>query len=53
MDTVGIRQGLVIGEAGAGSGYFTFKLAQRVAQNGKIYANDIRKVLWTKSKKDV
>jgi ubiquinone/menaquinone biosynthesis C-methylase UbiE len=32
---------MVIGEAGAGSGYFTFKLAKRVGKKGKIYANDI------------
>lgn len=43
MDTVGITEGMVIGEAGAGSGYFTFKLSERVGENGIIYANDIDK----------
>jgi ubiquinone/menaquinone biosynthesis C-methylase UbiE len=32
---------MVIGEAGAGRGYFTFKLARRVGEAGRIYANDI------------
>jgi predicted methyltransferase len=41
MDAVGIRPGMVIGEAGAGRGYFTFKLARRVGDTGRIYANDI------------
>ncbi len=41
MDVVGIQEGMVIGEAGAGSGYFTFKLSKRVGENGIIYANDI------------
>jgi ubiquinone/menaquinone biosynthesis C-methylase UbiE len=41
MDAVGIRPGMVIGEAGAGRGYFTFKLARRVGETGRIYANDI------------
>lgn len=41
MDTIGIRSGMVVGEAGAGRGYFTFKLARRVGETGKIYANDI------------
>ncbi len=41
IDTLGIRQGMVIGEVGAGEGYFTFKLAQRVGSSGHIYANDI------------
>jgi ubiquinone/menaquinone biosynthesis C-methylase UbiE len=30
MDVIGIRPGMVLGEAGAGHGYFTFKLARRV-----------------------
>jgi SAM-dependent methyltransferase len=41
MDAIGIRPGMVIGEAGAGRGYFTFKLARRVGEAGKVYANDI------------
>jgi ubiquinone/menaquinone biosynthesis C-methylase UbiE len=41
MDSVGVRPGMVIGEAGAGDGYFTFHLAQRVGTNGKVFANDI------------
>jgi len=41
MDAVGVKPGMVIGEGGAGEGYFTFKLARRVGPTGKIYANDI------------
>ena len=41
LDAVGIRPGMVVGEAGAGRGYFTFKLARRVGASGKVYANDI------------
>jgi ubiquinone/menaquinone biosynthesis C-methylase UbiE len=41
MDAVGLREGMVIGEVGAGSGYFTFHLARRVGDSGKVYANDI------------
>ncbi len=41
MDAIGIRPGMVVGEAGAGRGYFTFKLARRVGETGKVYANDI------------
>jgi ubiquinone/menaquinone biosynthesis C-methylase UbiE len=43
IDTIGIKQGMVIGEAGAGEGYFTFKLAPHVGEQGIIYANDINK----------
>jgi ubiquinone/menaquinone biosynthesis C-methylase UbiE len=41
MDIAGIKSGMIIGEVGAGSGYFTFHLARRVGAAGKIYANDI------------
>jgi ubiquinone/menaquinone biosynthesis C-methylase UbiE len=41
MDAIGVRPGMVIGEPGAGRGYFTFKLARRVGDAGKVYANDI------------
>ena len=41
MDVIGIKKKMIIGEPGAGRGYFTFKLAKRVGESGKIYANDI------------
>ena len=41
MDTIGVKPGTVIGDVGAGEGYFTFKLAKRVGEHGKIYANDL------------
>ena len=43
MDLIGVRPGMMIGEGGAGQGYFTFKLAARVGETGRIYANDISK----------
>lgn len=41
MEVIGVKAGMVIGEPGAGRGYFTFKLARKVGRTGKIYANDI------------
>jgi len=41
MDVVGVKPGMIIGEVGAGSGYFTFKLAKRVEESGHVFANDI------------
>jgi ubiquinone/menaquinone biosynthesis C-methylase UbiE len=41
MDSVQVKAGMRIGEVGAGEGYFTFKLADRVGENGLVYANDI------------
>ena len=41
MDAIGVKAGMIIGEAGAGRGYFTFKLSGWVGSTGKIYANEI------------
>ncbi len=41
MEATGVRPGMVIGEIGAGSGYFTFWLSRGVGETGKVYANDI------------
>jgi len=41
VEVIGIKPGMVIGEPGAGKGYYTFRLARKVGPTGKIYANDI------------
>ncbi len=41
MDIIGVKPGMVIADIGAGSGYFTLKMAKRVGDSGLIYANDI------------
>ena len=41
MEVTGVKPGMVIGEVGAGHGYFTFWLSRGVGEKGKIYANDI------------
>jgi len=41
MDVLGIRSGSVVGEVGAGDGFWTMFLAKRVGESGKVYANDI------------
>jgi ubiquinone/menaquinone biosynthesis C-methylase UbiE len=41
MDAIGVESGMRIGEAGAGTGYFTFPLARRVGREGIVFANDI------------
>jgi len=46
MDAVGLAPGMVVGEAGAGDGYFTIPMGRRVGPTGAVYANDIsRRVL--------
>ncbi len=41
LDIAGIQPGMIIGEVGAGEGFFTADLVTRLGGKGKIYANDI------------
>ena len=41
MDAAGVVPGMIVGEAGAGDGYFTLPMARRVGSEGAVYANDI------------
>lgn len=42
MDVLGIADGSVVADLGAGSGWFTLRLARRVGPNGLVYAEDIQ-----------
>jgi ubiquinone/menaquinone biosynthesis C-methylase UbiE len=41
MDEIGVKAGMMVADVGAGEGYFTFHLAERIGNNGNVYANDI------------
>jgi ubiquinone/menaquinone biosynthesis C-methylase UbiE len=42
LDMMGISDGMTVADIGAGTGYFSFRLAQRVGPRGKVYAVDIQ-----------
>jgi len=42
MDALGIADGNVVADLGAGGGWFTIRLARRVGPNGRVYAEDIQ-----------
>ena len=42
MDALGIADGAVVADLGAGGGWFTVRLARRVGPNGLVYAQDIQ-----------
>ena len=41
MDRAKIRRGMTVADIGAGEGYYTVRLAQRVGKNGRVLAEDI------------
>jgi len=41
LDAVGFKEGMVVGEVGAGTGRMTLWIADRIGKKGKVYANDI------------
>lgn len=42
MDELGIAEGSVVADLGAGGGWFTIRLARRVGPNGVVYAEDVQ-----------
>jgi ubiquinone/menaquinone biosynthesis C-methylase UbiE len=42
MDVLGIAEGSVVADIGAGAGWFTIRLARRVGPNGIVYAEDVQ-----------
>lgn len=42
LDAIGIAKGSTVADVGAGAGYITWRLAERVGPGGKVYANDIQ-----------
>src|SRR3954469_22583423 len=43
MDALGVGEGVVVADLGAGSGWFTLRLAGRGGPNGLVYAEDIQR----------
>ena len=41
LKTIGIRQGMIVGEVGAGRGRYSVQIASRIGPGGRLYANDI------------
>jgi ubiquinone/menaquinone biosynthesis C-methylase UbiE len=42
MDALGVADGSVVADIGAGSGWFTIRLARRIGPRGLVYAQDVQ-----------
>lgn len=53
LDALALRKGDVVADIGAGVGYFTWRMAERVGPAGKVYASDIQPGMLEQLKKNV
>jgi ubiquinone/menaquinone biosynthesis C-methylase UbiE/mono/diheme cytochrome c family protein len=53
LDALHIRSGAVVADIGAGTGYFTWRLAQRVGPGGRVYAVDVQQEMLDRTKEAV
>ena len=42
LDALGLKPGMTVADVGAGTGYMSLRMAERVGPGGKVYANDIQ-----------
>src|SRR6188768_2390544 len=42
LDALGLKPGMAVADIGAGSGYYTSRIAKRVGPTGRVYATDIQ-----------
>ena len=45
MDAVHVADGSTVADIGAGAGWFTIRLAQRVGPKGMVYAQDVQRIM--------
>ena len=53
LDEIGIAKGSTVADIGAGVGFYTVLLAQRVGPQGKVYANEIQPGMLDRLKRNV
>ena len=53
LDAIALKKGDVVADIGAGVGYFTWRMAERVGPTGKVYASDIQPGMLEQLKKNV
>jgi ubiquinone/menaquinone biosynthesis C-methylase UbiE len=53
LDAIALKKGDVVADIGAGVGYFSWRMAERVGSAGKVYASDIQPGMLEQLKKNV
>lgn len=42
LDVLALREGMTVADVGAGSGYFTVRIARRIGPTGRVFATDLQ-----------
>ena len=53
LTALALKKGDIVADIGAGVGYFSWRMAERVGPTGKVYANDIQPGMLEQLKKNV
>jgi len=53
LDVLDVKEGMVVADVGAGSGYFTMRISKRVGARGRVIATDLQPEMLAMIKKKV
>jgi predicted methyltransferase len=53
LDVLAVKEGMVVADVGAGSGYFTMRIAKRVGASGRVLATDLQPEMLAMIKKKI
>jgi SAM-dependent methyltransferase len=42
LDALDLKPGMMVGDVGAGTGFYSIRIAKRIGPSGRVYANDIQ-----------
>jgi ubiquinone/menaquinone biosynthesis C-methylase UbiE len=53
IDLLGLKKGMTVGDVGAGTGYFSVRMARKVGQEGKVLASDLQPQMLARLKRNL
>ena len=52
LRALNLRPGMFVGDVGAGTGFYTLRIAQQIAPTGRVFANDIQPAMLTRLRRN-
>ena len=53
IDLLGLKKGMIVGDVGAGTGYFSVRMARKVGPQGKVLASDLQPQMLARLKRNL